>query len=52
MEKHLQDSLDLLSKALDEADPDELLDDFLKFEEQSNGSITVDELIATFAPSI
>ena len=43
MEKHLQDSLDLLSKLLDETDPDELLADFLKFQDESKGGVTVDE---------
>lgn len=43
MEKHLQESLDLITKALDEADPDELLKEFQK---ESEGCITVDEFIA------
>ena len=46
MEKHLQESLDLITKALDEADPDELLKDFLQFQKESEGCITVDEFIA------
>ena len=48
MEPHLEESLRLLTKALEEADPDEFLEDFLKFQEKSQGRITVDELIDTF----
>lgn len=48
MEPHLEESLRLLTKALEEADPDEFLEDFLKFQEKSQGGITVDELIDTF----
>lgn len=48
MEPHLEESLQLLTKILDEADPNEFIEDFLKFQEQSQGGITCDELIATF----
>lgn len=48
MEPHLEESLRLLTKALEEADLDEFLEDFLKFQEKSQGGITVDELINTF----
>jgi Ca2+-binding EF-hand superfamily protein len=52
MEKYLQESLDLITKELDEADPDEFLEEFLRFQKQSDGGITIDELIATFDISV
>lgn len=50
MESHLQESIDLLSKVLSETetDIDEFLDDALRFQDESIGTITVDELISTF----
>ena len=42
MDKHLQESLDLLTKVLEETDPDVLLSDFEKFSENAVGH-TVDE---------
>lgn len=50
MESHLQESIDLLSKVLSETetDIDEILDDALRFQDESIGTITVDELISTF----
>ena len=48
MEKHLQEYLDLFTKILEEADPDELVEDFLEFQKQSEGGVTVLELIDTF----
>jgi hypothetical protein len=52
MDLHLQKSLDELEKVLNEADPDEFLADFLEFQKQSEGGVTVDELIATFTLSV
>ena len=45
MDKHLQDALELARQALAKADPDELLKDFLEFEETSTGP-TVAEMFA------
>ena len=45
MDKHLQDALQKARQALAEADPDELLKDFLEFEETSTGP-TVAEMFA------
>lgn len=45
MDKHLQDALELARQALAKADPDELLKDFLEFEETATGP-TVNEMFA------
>lgn len=45
MEEYLKDTLQKGRQALAEADPDELLEDFLKFEENASGP-TVNEMFA------
>ena len=47
MEKYLEDSLALITSALENEDPDKLLADFLEFEKNAVGP-TCDELIASF----
>lgn len=47
LEKHLQDSLNLMEKIYLE-NPDKFLNDWLELEEKATSGVTCDELISTF----